>query len=497
MIPDGNVIGEDDNGGGGTTARLPPIAGTFGSLPATGTYTILANTALPGQFGNYAVTLNISASGSCPPVPISFGQTLNGTLATTDCRLVGDGSFFDSYTFSGTAGQQVAIAMTSTSFDAFLILLSPAGVAIATDDNNGGGTNARIPGASGALSLPATGTYTILANSAAANETGPYAVTLSVATAGTVQLGFASYAAGEGVGSANVSVTRTGDLTLAASVDYKTSDTAALNNCSVTNVGASARCDYAASVGTMHFAVGQSSRTISIPLVDDSFAEGDESFTITLSNAVGATLGGLNTAPVTIQDNEGTNGPNPIDQTPFFVRQHYIDFLGREPDPPGFIGWQAVLNNCAPNDTSCDRIHVSAAFFQSPEFQERGYFVYRFYPVSFGRKPDYAEFVPDIARVSGFLNASELEAAKVAFITEFMVRPAFVAKFVTPGLSDTQYVDLLISTAGVTVAPATRDNWIVLAATSRAQVLRQISESTEVYSKYYNQAFVVMQYFGY
>jgi len=32
---------------------------------------------------------------------------------------------------------------------------------------------------------------------------------------------------------------------------------------------------------------------------------------------------------------------------------------------------------------------------------------------------------------------------------------------------------------------------------TRARVLRQIAESNEVYQKYYNQAFVVMQYFGY
>ncbi|MEP6921604.1 MAG: DUF4214 domain-containing protein, partial [bacterium] len=222
-----------------------------------------------------------------------------------------------------------------------------------------------------------------------------------------------------------------------------------------------------------------------------------ERFTVTLSNVSGGTLGTLSTATVTINDNESSNGPNPVDQTPFFVRQHYIDFLGREPDPGGYAGWQAIINNCAQGDITCDRIHVSSAFFRSPEFQGRGYFVYRFYSVSFGRKPDYAEFIPDIAKVSGFLTDSELEAAKVAFINEFMTRPAFVAKFVTPGLSDTQYVDLLLSTAGVTVSPATRNSWIVLAATSRVQVLRQISESTEVYNKYYNQAFVVMQYFGY
>jgi hypothetical protein len=32
---------------------------------------------------------------------------------------------------------------------------------------------------------------------------------------------------------------------------------------------------------------------------------------------------------------------------------------------------------------------------------------------------------------------------------------------------------------------------------TRAQVLRQLVESTEVYNKYYNEAFVIMQYFGY
>ena len=88
---------------------------------------------------------------------------------------------------------------------------------------------------------------------------------------------------------------------------------------------------------------------------------------------------------------------------------------------------------------------MSSAFFRSPEFQDRGYFVYRFYPVTFGRKPDFVEFVPDFAKVSGFLSDAELEAAKVAFITEFMSRPAFVAKF--NGLTDTQYVDTLLATA--------------------------------------------------
>ena len=496
FAPDDDPIAEDDNGGGGTSARIPPLAGTFGTLPATGTYLIYANTALGNQFGNYSLTLNFSGS-TCPSSPIALGQTINGTLVAGDCRLPFDGSLLDSYTFSGTAGQQIAIAQTSSDFDAFLILLAPNGTALAGDDNSAGGTNARIPGPTGGFALPTTGTYTILANSATASGTGNYSVTLSAANiAATTQLTFSVYAIGEAGGSASIGVTRTGDITLPATVNFATSDPSGLNNCSSVTGNASSRCDYITANGTARFGVGESSKTISVPIIDDGYAEGNEPFTITLSNAIGATLGSPNTATVTIQDNEATNGPNPIDGVPFFVRQQYLDFLGREPDPGGFAAWQALLNGCAPGDTNCDRIHVSSAFFRSPEFQERGYFIYRFYPVAFGRKPAYPEFVPDLGKVSGFLTQSELEAARVAFANEFVTRSEFMTKY--NGTTNAQYVDLLLSTAGVT-HPG-RDFWVAALdnqTLTRAQVLRLIVESQQVYDKFFNQAFVVMQYFGY
>jgi TolB protein len=187
---------------------------------------------------------------------------------------------------------------------------------------------------------------------------------------------------------------------------------------------------------------------------------------------------------------------NPIDCNQFFVNQNYFDFLNRDPDPAGLAAWQAVLNNCSAGDLSCDRIHVSSAFFRSPEFQGRGYFLYRFYPVAFGRKPDYVEFRADLTKISGFLSDAELESAKQEFIAAFMTRPAFATKF--NGLDDTSYVDTLLNTAGITLQ--SRDYWIAAlgnGSRTRAQVLREVAESTEVYLKYYNQAFVVMQYFGY
>ena len=192
----------------------------------------------------------------------------------------------------------------------------------------------------------------------------------------------------------------------------------------------------------------------------------------------------------------GCPTPNPIDCPEYFVRQHYFDFLGREPDPAGFADWLSALNNCAAGDASCDRVHISGAFFQSPEFQERGYFAYRQYSVALGRKPDYSEFMPDLQRVSGFLTTEQLEAAKAALIADFMSRSVFVARY--NGLGNSGYVDTLLSFARVALPnrQALIDS-LNSGTKTRAQVLREIMESKEVYEKYYNESFVVMQYFGF
>ena len=320
----------------------------------------------------------------------------------------------------------------------------------------------------------------------------------SAAASKTVQLSASTYTASEGAGHLDVTINRTGDVTSAASVDYATSDTAGLSDCSMAGGIASSRCDYATSVGTLSFASGETVKTIQIPLVDDSYVEGKENFLITLSNPSGASLGSLSTATADITDNDSAQGANPIDQTTFFVRQHYIDFLGREPDAAGFTGWQNILNSCAAGDTSCDRIAVSSGFFRSPEFQDRGYFIYRFYSTALGRTPHYAEFMPDLAKVSGFLTDAQLEANKVAFVNEFMARTEYVSRY--GSLTDnTAFVDALLQTCGLPNHPL-RGAWISLLTSgtaTRAQVLRALSESTEVYTKFYTEAFVVMQYFGY
>jgi Domain of unknown function (DUF4214) len=203
---------------------------------------------------------------------------------------------------------------------------------------------------------------------------------------------------------------------------------------------------------------------------------------------------------VTVAPTASCLSPNPIDCTDFFVRQHYRDFLGREPDPQGYAGWQNILNGCKDGVQTCDRIEVSAAFFRSPEFQGRGYYIYRFYS-ALGRIPLYEEFTPDFAKVSGFLTDDQLDAAKAAFVDEVMARAEFQNRYGTTFSNPPAYVDALLLAVGLPNHQY-RQLWIDSltsnnTAQTRSQVLRQLVESTEVYSKYYNEAFVIMQYFGF
>jgi hypothetical protein len=54
---------------------------------------------------------------------------------------------------------------------------------------------------------------------------------------------------------------------------------------------ATAGSDYTTTSGTLVFAPGETSKTIAVPIVGDTTVEPDESFTLTLSTPVNATLG--------------------------------------------------------------------------------------------------------------------------------------------------------------------------------------------------------------
>jgi hypothetical protein len=59
----------------------------------------------------------------------------------------------DRYTFTGAAGQLVALSLNSTAFDPYLYLIGPDGAVLAEDDDGGDALNARIPAGSGFFRL--------------------------------------------------------------------------------------------------------------------------------------------------------------------------------------------------------------------------------------------------------------------------------------------------------------------------------------------------------
>ena len=160
------------------TITPPPNGTGTGSI----SFTVQANNG-PQRSGSIVVggqvfSIAQDSGGACAATPINFGQTINGALSTADCPL-DDGSFYDVYSFSATAGTQVSVFMQSVAFDTFLFLNNPDGSILSVDDDGGGGTNSRIPAGSGLITLPTTGTYTIWANSFDPGVTGAYSLTLN------------------------------------------------------------------------------------------------------------------------------------------------------------------------------------------------------------------------------------------------------------------------------------------------------------------------------
>ena len=122
----------------------------------------------------------------------------------------------------------------------------------------------------------------------------------------------------------------------------------------------------------MRFAPGETSKTISIPIIDDSYAEGTESFTVTLSNATGASRLIKHGYRDHQRQRNGKRSKSSR-QADFFVRLHYLDFLNRELIRAAWRFWSDQITSCGA-DIACielRRINVSASVFISIEFSRR------------------------------------------------------------------------------------------------------------------------------
>jgi hypothetical protein len=274
-----------------------------------------------------------------------------------------------------------------------------------------------------------------------------------------IEFATSNFSVDEAGGHVDFTVIRTGDTSGTATINYNTFDESQAGH-------ASQKSDYEIALGKLTFAPGETSKTFRVLIVDDTFVEGNEVIDLMLSNPTGAGvgLGSPNTAQITILDND-TVAPttNPIDVASFFVRQHYLDFLNREPDAAGLAFWTNEITSCGANAACIDvkRVNVSAAFFLSIEFQRTGYLAYLTHRTAFGANASgspapvlYGNFMRDVqALQNGFVFGQPgadavLEANKVAYFNDFVTRPEFVAKYPS-SLTNEQYVDNLLASAGL------------------------------------------------
>jgi hypothetical protein len=195
----------------------------------------------------------------------------------------------------------------------------------------------------------------------------------------------------------------------------------------------------------------------------------------------------------------GTNAPITINDNDFFVQQQYIDFMARFPEAEGFQAWMNVLNSCN-GDRACldgvdgKRVLVSQSFYQAREFNIKGFFAHRYYAATLGRLATYQEFVADMRSLTGQTEA-ETNAKRDAFANAWIGRAEFKAAY--DALNNTQFVDKVLQTAGITLPNRQQLIDSLGGGASRAAVLRQIVESQQLQDKEYDPAFVAIQYYGY
>ncbi|HWV56874.1 MAG TPA: DUF4344 domain-containing metallopeptidase [Longimicrobiales bacterium] len=173
----------NDDGGGGTDSQILTTIGADGIL------LIRANSFAGGRTGAFTLTVQppSSVATTPPPAPagsatIAAGQTIQGML-TTSSRMLSDSSYFDQYVYQGSPGDRLAITLTSSAFDAYLMwgrLDGDRFQGIAYDDDSGGGTNARLE-----VTVDGTGVFALRANAYYPGETGAYTLTIQRLDAAT------------------------------------------------------------------------------------------------------------------------------------------------------------------------------------------------------------------------------------------------------------------------------------------------------------------------
>ncbi len=224
------------------------------------------------------------------------------------------------------------------------------------------------------------------------------------------------------------------------------------------------------------------------------------STTISLTAAVGARAVPRVTNTVQVSNSSDINpanngasdvavvGPNPLDDNLAFVRQQYLDFLNRDPEPAGLNFWTSQLNSGA-----LSRAQVVYEYFRSPEFQDNGGYIARLYTGILFRRAEYDGFLFWL----GQLNSGA--QTKDQIISLFISSPEFQSRF-GGSLTNREFVRrLYLNILFRDPDQAGSDYWTAQldsGALTRTQMTRAFVESPEYIALTDTSIFVQLEYIG-
>ncbi|MDX1419766.1 MAG: caspase family protein [Rubricoccaceae bacterium] len=185
--PRGEALKNDDFEGDLTRSRIEY------DVSEPGLYRVYVTSYAPDEQGAYELAMDFSerfggvgtvaegepapSAGGFDAGELAIDQAAAGSLAPSDRRLE-TGEFVDLHVFDGQAGEPVRIEMTSSAFDTYLVVTTPAGEIITNDDHEGDRTRSLVE-----MVMPMDGRYRIEATSYAPGETGAYRLRITQADA--------------------------------------------------------------------------------------------------------------------------------------------------------------------------------------------------------------------------------------------------------------------------------------------------------------------------
>jgi hypothetical protein len=303
----------------------------------------------------------------------------------------------------------------------------------------------------------------------------------------TVQFSTDEYVMGEASKSIQITVTRNGSAANTATVRYTTWDQSLAGH-------ASQKSDYQINSGVLSFSPGVTSQTFTINIVSDRFVEGDEVIDLALSNpaGTGVGLGSPNASVLKIADNDTVPGTNPIDVTSFFVRQHFLDFLKREPSTADMAYWSGIIDACGTNTTcrAAKRNEVSSRFMLLAESVDSTGLAFRMERAAFGGDPLYGEVM--------LLTQVKRDRGTGEMLHTVVTNPRFVAAY--GSASNTTYVNTLVTQSGYAFSTTKKNAWISAlngATLTRADVLLQLARDAGYQTLVRNRWLVLSGYWAY